>query len=282
MEKLQIAIEKARASRLAQRGVTSHEDSAPEAPVVTLAEQVGAWAALPEMTLDPKVLEKNRVISNLQGQHAAYYDILRTRLRDEAKRRGIRRIAITSTRPQAGKSTTLANVSLAFARMPHYRTMVFDFDLRRPSLARILGQTPEHNMGEVLRGEVRFEDHILRYGANVAFGLNSVAVPNSSELLQSEQTHDFLNAVEEIYQPDLMLFDMPPFLAADDTQGFLGFIDGVLLIVEAEKTTRHQLDAVEQKLSELTTVVGVVLNKCPFPDESDAGSYGYGGYGYGY
>ncbi|RWR08126.1 CpsD/CapB family tyrosine-protein kinase [Paenirhodobacter populi] len=277
MEKLQIAIEKARASRLAQRGLTIdvEESVSVAAPTEQRAE---AWSALPEMTLDPALLEKNRVIAYHDGPHSAYYDVLRTRLRDETKRRGIKRIAITSTGPGAGKSTTLANVSLAFARMPHFRTMIFDFDLRRPSLARILGQSPQHDMGEVLRGEVRFEDLALRYGENVAYGLNREAVRNSSELLQSEQTHDFLNAVEEVYQPDLMLFDMPPFLAADDTQGFLGFIDGVLMIVEAERTSRHQFDTVEQKLSELTAVVGVVLNKCPFPDDSDAGSYGYSYY----
>lgn len=278
MEKLQIAIEKARASRLAQRGTTSSEGLVPAA---TIAEQASAWETLNEVSFASDVLESNRIIAHSTGPHSTYYDILRTRLRDEARRSGLRRIALTSTRPQAGKSTTLANLSFSFSRMPQYRTVVFDFDLRRPSLAKLLGQEPKHDMGQVLRGEVPFDKHILRYGDNVAFGLNSGPVRNSSELLQSEQTHDFLNAVESLYQPDLILFDMPPFLAADDTQGFLGFIDGVLLVVEAEKTTRHQLDMVEQKLSELTKVVGVVLNKCPFPDETDAGTYGYG-YGYGY
>ncbi len=274
MEKLQIAIEKARASRLAQRGGIPEEKPVAEA-VEREAEKLDAWAALQEMPLQPELLEKNRVIAYHSGPHTTYYDILRTRLREEAKRREFKRIAITSTRPQAGKSTTLANLSMSFSRLPLYRTMIFDFDLRRPSLHKLLGQTPEADMGQVLRGEVPFDRHIKRHADNVAFGLNSGPVQHSSELLQSERTHDFLNAVEEVYQPDLMLFDMPPFLAADDTQGFLGYIDGVLLIVEAEKTTKHQLDSVEQKLSELTTVVGVVLNKCPFPDEADAGTYGY-------
>lgn len=274
MEKLQIAIEKARASRLAQRGGIPEEKPVAEA-VEREAEKLDAWAALQEMPLQPELLEKNRVIAYHSGPHTTYYDILRTRLREEAKRREFKRIAITSTRPQAGKSTTLANLSMSFSRLPLYRTMIFDFDLRRPSLHKLLGQTPEADMGQVLRGEVPFDRHIRRHADNVAFGLNSGPVQHSSELLQSERTHDFLNAVEEVYQPDLMLFDMPPFLAADDTQGFLGYIDGVLLIVEAEKTTKHQLDSVEQKLSELTTVVGVVLNKCPFADEADAGTYGY-------
>ncbi|RWR29845.1 tyrosine-protein kinase family protein [Sinirhodobacter populi] len=281
MEKLQIAIEKARASRLAQRGQTDATggQTSPEEAVSRHRDQGDAWAALREVSLQPKTLEKSRVIAYHSGALSTYYDILRTRLRDEVKRRGFRRIAVTSTGPGAGKSTTLANLSLSFGRMPLYRTMVLDFDLRRPSLHRLLGLEPKSDMGAVLRGEVPFDEHILRYGENVAFGLNAAPVPQSSELLQSERTHDFLSAVDDVYHPDLTLFDMPPFLAADDTQGFLSSIDGVLLVVESGKTTRQQLDSVEQKLSELTTVVGVVLNKCPFPDESDAGSYGYE-YGY--
>jgi capsular exopolysaccharide synthesis family protein len=274
MEKLQIAIEKARASRLAQKAGMPQEQHAQEA-VLQEADKADAWAALPEMHLATEMLDRNRIVAYQNGPNSTYYDILRTRLRDEAKRRGYKRIAVTSTRPQAGKSTTLVNLSLSFARMPQFRTMLFDFDLRRPSMHKILGQTATANMGDVLRGEVPFDQHIMRYGENVAYGLNSGPVQHSAELLQSERTHDFLNAVEEIYQPDLMLFDMPPFLAADDMQGFLGYVDGVLLVVEAEKTTRHQLDSVEQKLAERTTVVGVVLNKCPFPDEADAGAYGY-------
>lgn len=272
MEKLQIAMEKARASRQAQKAPGPEGASPPLPPRGQDSDD--PWLALHEISLTPEALAKNRVLAGRSGPMTSYYDILRTRLRDEALRRGFKRIAFTSTRPEAGKSTTLANLAMSFGRMGHYRTMFFDFDLRHPKLASILGLHPTTDMGQVLRGEVPFDQAILRYGENVAFGLNYGPVSNSSELLQSSRTQDFLNAVDEVYRPDLMLFDMPPFLSADDTQGFLSNIDGVVLVVESGRTSRNQFDMVEQKLNELTKVVGVVLNKCPFPDESDAGAYG--------
>lgn len=274
MEKLQKALEKARATRMARTKPVELNTTGPE----TLPQALESWEALQEMRFDNKILDANRIIGFHGGHTATYYDILRTRVRDEAKRRGYKRIAITSSGPQAGKSTTLANLAFSFGRLPFHRTMVFDFDLRRPSLHRLLGQTPTHDMGQVIMGEVRFDEHVVRHGDNLAFGLNARAVANPSELLQSDRAQDFLAAVDETYFPDLMLFDMPPFLAADDAHGFLSNIDGVLLVVEAERTTRAQLDLVEQKLAELTTVVGVILNKCNYPDESDVGSYGYGYY----
>lgn len=272
MEKLQKALEKARATRMSRQGpVQLNTDTPDEMPQPKLE----SWEGLREMRLDPALLEQNRIVAYKGGSAATYYDILRTRLRDEAKRNNFKRIAITSTRPQAGKSTTLANLALSFGRLPFHRTMVFDFDLRRPALHKLLGQKPVHDMGQVLMGEVRFDEHVLRLNDNLAFGFNAKPVANPSELLQSDRAQDFLAAVDETYFPDLMLFDMPPFLAADDAHGFLSNIDGVLLVIEAERTTRSQVDSVEQKLAELTTVVGVVLNKCNFPDESDAGAYGY-------
>lgn len=272
MEKLQKALEKARATRMAR---TNPVDLNPSAPEVATHGRLESWEPLREMRFDTATLERNLIAAYQGGPAATYYDILRTRLRDEAKRNDYKRIAITSTRPQAGKSTTLANLAFSFGRLPFHRTMIFDFDLRRPSLHRLLGQTPTHDMGQVMMGEIRFDDHVLRHGDNLAFGMNARAVANPSELLQSDRAHDFLAAVDETYFPDLMLFDMPPFLAADDAHGFLSNIDGVLLVVEAENTTKAQLDTVEQKLSDLTKVIGVVLNKCNFPDETDVGNYGY-------
>ena len=272
MEKLQKALEKARASRLARQDPVQLDAApAPEAA----KELLESWEKLTEMPIDLLALERARIAGFHSGQGSTYYDILRTRLRDEAKRNSLKRIAITSTRPKAGKTTTLTNLAFSLGRLPFHRTMVFDFDLRRPALHSMLGQTPEHDMGQVMRGEVRFDAHVLRHGGNLAFGLNARPVANSSELLQSDRMEDFLTAVDETYFPDLMLFDMPPFLAADDAQGFLSHVDGVLLVVEADRTTKAQLDVVERKLSELTKVVGVVLNKCEYPDETDAGNYGY-------
>ena len=61
-------------------------------------------------------------------------------------------------------------------------------------------------------------------------------------------------------------------LASDDHVGFLPHVDCALLISAAESTTMNQLDVCEKELSELTNVLGVVLNKCRF-NESDTDYY---------
>jgi BioD-like phosphotransacetylase family protein len=65
-------------------------------------------------------------------------------------------------------------------------------------------------------------------------------------------------------------------LASDDNVGFLGNVDCALLIAAAESTTLSNIDLCEKELAQLTNVLGVVLNKCRYPDDSVG--YAYGSY----
>mgnify|MGYP001627982084 CR=1 FL=1 len=52
-------------------------------------------------------------------------------------------------------------------------------------------------------------------------------------------------------------------------------MDAALIVVEAEKTPMAQVDVVERQISEVTGVLGVVLNKCNYTDGVYASDYGY-------
>lgn len=272
MEKLQSAIEKARAQRqdaaTPKRGRTAKP--APTAPVTD--DLVDRWAALRATTIPPRAQHDNLLVSYGGGKAAGPFDMLRTRILQQANSNGWRRVALVSPHSGCGKTTLTANLAFSFRRREDLRTMVLDLDLRRPSLARILGQTPEHTMADVLRGRVSFADHGLRLGDNIALGLNSGPVETSSEILQTRQTQEVLDAIDAEYAPDIMLFDMPPMQAADDNFGFLNNVDCALLIAEAEQTTISQVDVTERQIAELTNVMGVVLNKGRYTDDT----YGYG------
>lgn len=273
MENLQKAIEKARASRRQTKHVPQADHVATQR--VPTPREASAWAALPELPVDANHLTTHRVMTQQSGPHASHYDMLRTRIRDMARKKNWRRIAIVSAGPQVGKTTTLANLAFSFGRLPYDKTMVFDFDLRRSSLHTVVGHTPTSNLGDVIEGRTPFETHARRVGENLSFILNNAHVENSAELLQSGGMSDFLTRVQNSFSPDLMLFDTPPLMAADDTRGFLSNVDAALLVVEAERTPMDQIDIAEQQLAELTNVLGVVLNKCNYPDPTSALDYGY-------
>lgn len=229
------------------------------------------WQALKPLNRDARELHRNRLLALRGGKEAVPFDLLRTRMLLQLKQNGWRRVGIVSPTPECGKTTVAANLAFAFSRQPDVTALLLDFDLRRPRLAKMLGQDVEHGMADVLRGSVSFADHALRLGENVAIGLNAEPATAPSELLQSERTVTGLARIEADFAPDVVLFDLPPMLSTDDNYGFLQRVDCVLLLAAAEQTTIDQIDVSLRQLNDLTTVLGVVLNKNRF----SSSTYGY-------
>lgn len=275
MERLQAALQKARAQR---------EGRAAEAPrrkargsVIPTRRRRSSmiddvWQTLPELEVNTDVWQLHRLFAFKGGADAAPFDLLRTKLLRLVRQHGWKRVAIISANADAGKSTTVANLALSFSRQKDLRTFAVDFDLRRPSMARLLGQHLQTNMGQVIRGEVAFEQHVRRLGTNMGFAMNDLPVHQPAELLQSARTAELIGHIEEKYSTDLILFDMPPMMVADDAHGFLRLVDAALIVIEAEKTPLKQIDILERQVADLTNVAGIVLNKCNYSDEY-TGSY---------
>lgn len=271
MERLQVALEKARALR---------NDASPEIPRRNAAPTPSqppvpdneAWGALAEFRCQKKQLHRNRIVTFEGGKESAPFDMLRTRILQQAKHHGWRRVAIVSPHSNCGKSTIAANLAFSLSRQRGLRSMVLDFDLRRSGLTKILGQSGPYNMADVLAGQVSFGDHAKRYGPNVIFGFNNnTRIHTPSEILQGPQAKMILDEIEATYAPDIMLFDMPPLMASDDNFGFLQNVDAALLVVAAEKTSMTKIDVAERHIVELTNMMGIVLNKCRYM----SGAHGY-------
>jgi len=273
MERLQAAIEKARSKRRTRAPLVVPGSREPRA---VMPEVAAAWAALPEFTLDQPRAQKRRLVSFLGGRDAGPYDMLRTKVLHMMRTNGWKRLALTSPNSGCGKTTTSSNLAISLGRQTELRTMVFDLDMRRPSLGKVLSLNGQSSFSDVLEGRTDFASQGVRLGANVAFGCNYRPASNPAELLQSPHSIETIAAIEATYQPDLMIFDMPPMLASDDNVAFLKNVDCAILVAAAESTTIEQIDMCERELSELTNVVGVVLNKCRFNDMTYSYEYGYG------
>ena len=271
MDRLQQAIQKARVERAGRKPetleLTEDHRFVPEAPDSN-------WTSLPEIAIDERVRERSRLMSFEGGPDAAPYDMLRTKMLQQIKSNGWRRVALASSSSGCGKSTTTANLAFSLGRQTDLKTIVIDFDMRRMGLAEILNQTGKHNMADVIQGKVPFHEHAVRFGENVIFGLNYTPTRNPSEVIQSGQTIEMLEQIEAFYKPDIVLFDTPPLLASDDSHGFLKNVDCALLLAAAEQTSIDHIDMAERQLAELTNVMGIVLNKCRYISEAFGHEYG--------
>ncbi len=275
MERLEAALAKARE----QRRTTVRVDAEPvHALAGARADVVAepAWLALPELSIPSDRALRNRISAVLGGKDAVPYDMLRSRTIRQMKEKSWSRLAVTSPDPGCGKTTISLNLALSLSRQRDLKVMLFDLDLRRPNLHKTLGHMPERSFWEVLEGKVAFGDHASRIGENLIVATNTGPCNHPAELLQSIQTREILDEIEARWKPDVMLFDMSPMLASDDNVGFLGNVDCAILIAAAESTRLTNIDICEKELAQLTNVLGVVLNKCRYADDSVG--YNYGSY----
>lgn len=275
MERLQAAIMKAR-----------HDQPGFEAEKIAPEQQdVGdKWDALKPVELESAVLQRSRIFTTEVKQEAVAFDILRTRTLRYMQKKGWTRLAITSPTPSCGKSTISLNLAFAMARQAGTRAVQIEVDMRRPSQRRLMGlnkgkPADDDTLSGLFSGQTDFADVALRYGDRLALATNGQSVSNASDLLLGSQVGWMLQKIEDDFQPDVMIFDMPPVLVNDDTMAFLQHVDCVLIVAAAESSTVEEVEKCERDLASQTNVLGVVLNKCRL--QSGNGKYGYGNtYGY--
>ena len=280
VERLKAAMEKARAQRGGERPVAAPPQPAEvTAPEPARTSDVDAWAALKTIELDERHLENNRIItSNKKDPAYITFDVLRTRILRVFQKNGWRRIGITSPTKGCGKTFVAANLALSMSRAQNTRTILIDMDLRLPALSTVLGVRQTDPARWFLSGKTPSNEFLRRAGANLAVGVNNDRLRDAAEVILDDRTGQVLRAMEEEYDPEIIIYDLPPMLSCDDVIGFLPNLDCILLVAAGDRTRPDSITECERLLADQTQLLGVLLNKA---ETTGASKYGYE-YGYGY
>lgn len=244
---------------------------------------VNAIADTPVMStipLDPSV-EKTPLITdiNTHAPRAEAFRVLRTNLQFVDVDSPSKIVAVTSSLPGEGKSSTAMILAIALTQAGQ-RTLLVDGDLRRPQVAGRLGLEQTVGLTTVLVGKIDLADALQEHAASGLTVLTSGSVPpNPAELIQSHAMEDLLKDLRG--QFEVVVIDSPPLLPVTDAALLAAHSDGALIVVRHDKTTTDQLEHSLERLHAVDSrAVGVVINAVPV---KRGGSYGYGyGYGYGY
>ncbi|MGC1506561.1 MAG: CpsD/CapB family tyrosine-protein kinase [Sulfitobacter sp.] len=189
------------------------------------------------------------------------FDQLRTRLRQITQEHGWTNIGITTPTSGCGNTFTAVNLALSLSRVKGSRTVLMDFNLRRPGVAKTFDITPRGSMRDFLMGHTPIGDHMIRVSDTLALGLNSHADAEASETLQSAETAHTMERMRAALQPEIVLHDLPAMLTHDDVSAYLPQLDGVLLVSDGTQTMGRELMECERLLNNQVPLLGVVLNR---------------------
>jgi len=206
-----------------------------------------------------------------RSQAAEAYRTLRTNIQFSSLDKPLHTLLATSTAPDEGKSTTLANLAVTMAQAEQ-RVILVDCDLRRPTLHTLFDLPNETGLTSLI---LAAEDAPIPLQETGVPGLTLLASgplpPRPADILGSRRMEAVIARLRAA--ADIVLFDTPPVIAVTDAAVLATRTDGVLLVFQAGKTSRERGRQARQILEKVkANIVGVVLNNAHVEQ-------GYGYYG---
>jgi capsular exopolysaccharide synthesis family protein len=253
------------------------KQSVAELPPVALKEEPsGSGAFASARTLVPALRSDSRLVclTDQGGLAAEKFRVLGLKLRNVRERRKLKRIVITSSIPEEGKSLISSNLALNQARSKILNTVLIDGDLRRPELGNRFGFSRSlPGLSEVLRGERELSEVVYKLeGSSLRFIPAGVTPENPIEVMQSGRLTQLLEQLETFF--DWLIIDTPPVRPLADTPLWMKLADGVLLVTREGVCEKKQLERALEVIDR-STMLGVVVNSC----SSNEQKYYYSRYG---
>jgi len=189
---------------------------------------------------------------------------LRTALVASSGTDATRVIAVTSTQPLEGKTTTAANIALALA-IGGARVLLIDADMRRPSLHKAMRLPNDRGLAELLGGKAKMREVVQRCGDPNLLVISAGHTPsNPSELLGSDRMRAFVHQL--MTGPfDWIIIDSPPVLAVTDAVVLAPLVHGVSFVIGAEMTRWRLAErAIETLQAGHPRSIAAILNRVDF------------------
>lgn len=185
---------------------------------------------------------------------------VRTNIIFSSAEEGSRTLVVTSTGPGEGKTTFSANLAISLAQTGQ-RVLLIDGDMRKPKLQEAFGVAQEPGLSNLLVGKTKASECVRKTRTPGLWVLPAGKIPpNPAELLGSQRFREFLIGLKEHF--DWVLLDSPPVMAVIDAAVVAHRATGVVFVVGAEMTSRHNaMAAVKQLENAHAKFVGAVLNK---------------------
>lgn len=250
------------------------DDSIQSAGDLDAVTNVPLLAVVP---VEPPPDHRPIALSEPQDVAVEAYRGLRTNVQFVGLDEPMRIVQVSSSLPGEGKTTTAANLAVVLAQSGR-SVVIVDADLRRPRLHEVFSAPSVPGLTEVLLGDpVDLVVNHLGHGLHLVTAGTLASSP--SEMLSSPRMVALLHELAERF--DFVVIDSAPILPVADSVALSVAVEGVLMVVQAGRTSRTTVrDALGQLGRVQAAVRGIVLNRVERGRNARDG-YGYG-YGYGH
>ncbi|HWS18994.1 MAG TPA: CpsD/CapB family tyrosine-protein kinase [Candidatus Elarobacter sp.] len=209
----------------------------------------------------PRTEERSFLVSQYNpAMQAAVeaYRTLRTRLVKQQTRNGARSLVVTSSAQGEGKTLTIFNLAICYAKIENWPVLVVDADLRTRGLSILAGDPESPGLAEILEKDCSYQSAVLSTdipGLHILPAGETTASP--SELFSGPRWKEFMGWAAESFR--LVLVDSPPALNLADFELIAASCESVMVVARARKTARESLTKVLAQVDP-RKMTGVVFN----------------------
>jgi len=211
--------------------------------------------------IDPRIVSFYEPNSPVAEQ----YRILRTNIQAINSKQPIKVITITSSVHKEGKSITAINLAISMAHdLNKKNILLVDGDLRRANISKYLGFNSQIGLADLIANGSNVDEALLNIGIDNLTILPAGKIPkNPAELLGSVKLKNLISLLKTKY--DYIIFDSPPIIPVTDA-GLLGAqTDGLIMVIQANRTQKGIVDHAEGLLKQAQAkVLGYILTNIQY------------------
>ncbi len=225
--------------------------------------------------------DKLVVSKNNRKMIAEQFRIIRSNLQYFLSKKEKATILVTSTLSGEGKTFISTNLAAVHA-LTGKRTILLEFDIRKPKVISDLGMEKGIGISNFLVGKITDIDSMIRSvkGVENLFVLGCGPVPpNPSEILLDSRMDDLIHYLQSHY--DVVIIDTAPVGMVSDAITLGKYADSTVYVARQGYSFKKQLVLIDEfyqqkRLPNLSILLNDVQLRAGY------GSYGNGRYGYGY
>jgi protein-tyrosine kinase len=188
-----------------------------------------------------------------------------------------RTLLVTSSVLSEGKSIIASLLAITAARHKRKKTLLIDFDLRRPTVHKLYGVSIEKGIADILIDGVSARSVIKNTSVERLDIITAGRIlTNASEYIDGAGVHRIMEEMKFYY--DLILVDSPPLVPVMDPLILLDELDGAVMVIKAGATQKSVVSrACDLLATQKGKFVGVVVNNLnqALPYYYDYSYYGY-------
>jgi len=275
MERIKQAVERARRERSAAGTSPNSTLRLRRALAEDVPDSLDQIAYTKTRTVDvPRaILRKQHIVSGFDPcGFTESFKMLSTRVSRILHGQGWNTVAVTSAAEGEGKTLVALNLAISLAKDFERTALLVEADLRKPSVHEHFGLEPGLGLSDYLNLDIPLEQLLVNPGIpRFVFLPGGTPQLHSSEMLGWDKTGKLVEELKERYPSRIVVFDLPPLLAAADVLAFAPHVQCALLVVEEGKTHEEEIQRAAELLAS-TPLIGTVLNMSHEPVVS---VYGY-------